>query len=311
MVESTGFIYRVYDRREPNRTRYVGQTIKTVPIRARGHWRDARRLSKYPIHHFLNKRDVEDVVFEAIEEVPVSDLDRREVYWIAHYRSSGEADLNVTDGGSGFRGRKFSEEERKARREAMTGKYRGERHGNHKLTWEDVREIREVRAERWVSEQDLSIEYGVTQSVINKILRNMSWVDDEYDPSSVKPRPAETHANNRQITKELVDEIRQLRTREWVPESEIARRYRLTRSNVNNILRNHRWPDPNYDPAQLVQAGGDGLGSKLTSTQAAEIRSLKGTGLLQREIAEKYGISQTQVSRIFRNVRWRDTNESA
>jgi DNA invertase Pin-like site-specific DNA recombinase len=37
--------------------------------------------------------------------------------------------------------------------------------------------------------------------------------------------------------------------------------------------------------------------SKLTDLQVQEIRSLKGIGITQREIAEKYGISSSQVSR--------------
>lgn len=307
MDEKLGLIYLVVDTREPDRVRYVGQTIKSLRARERSHWGDARRATrpKYPMQRFLKKRaDDGSVEFRVIEEVPQRDLDAREIHWIAYYRSLDQADLNVTDGGGGLRGRVYTDEEREAKRASMLGRFRGEDGPQSKLTWAEVRDIRTRRLESWTSEQDLATEYGISQMIVNKILRNEYWIDNEFAPDQVIKRPTQTYANNRQIPAEMVAEIRSLRMREWVPEAEIARRYGLTRSNVNNILRNHRWPDPEYDPALLVPAGGDGFGSKLTREQVDEIRSLKGTGLKQREIGEMYGVSQTQVSRIFRGVRW-------
>lgn len=44
--------------------------------------------------------------------------------------------------------------------------------------------------------------------------------------------------------------------------------------------------------------------AKLTADQVSQIRSRYDAGELQRVLAEEYGISQTQVSRICRGVRW-------
>lgn len=44
--------------------------------------------------------------------------------------------------------------------------------------------------------------------------------------------------------------------------------------------------------------------SKLTPSLVAEIKAMKG-GLLQREIAAKFGVSQQQISHILRGVHWR------
>lgn len=46
-----------------------------------------------------------------------------------------------------------------------------------------------------------------------------------------------------------------------------------------------------------------GIATKLTEAQVKEIRSLQGV-LLQRQIAERFGISQTNVSSILRRVTW-------
>lgn len=309
MTDNDGVIYKVYDATKPGRVRYIGQTVRGVRARERGHWAEAKRLpeSTIPMHRFLRKRpdDGVTVVFEVLETTPVEFLDDREIHWISFYRDIGQADLNVTDGGGGFRGRVYSEEEREAKRLSMMGRFRGDKAPSAKLTWEDVREIRKHRQLAWTSEEELAEIFGVNQMSINSILRNLYWVDEGFDPETIIPRPAYTHANNRQIPEETVREIRELRMREWVSEKEIARRYGLTRSNVNNILRAHRWPDPTYDPSKLIRAGGDGMGSKITPEQAEEIKGLRGSGLLQREIGDLYGISQTQVSRIFRGVRWK------
>jgi DNA invertase Pin-like site-specific DNA recombinase len=53
---------------------------------------------------------------------------------------------------------------------------------------------------------------------------------------------------------------------------------------------------------QRVPRGVDATSVKLTEAQVREVRVAGG---LQREIAAAYGISQMQVSRIKRGVRWR------
>lgn len=307
-----GEIYMVTDIQEPHRVRYAGLTTRGLRERSSGHWTESRN-GTLPINRFLKKRAgrKSDVAFTVIDTADnLEELNQKEVEWIAFFRSIGYADLNITDGGGGTKGRKMSQEEKERKRQAMIGVFRGDKHrGVVKLSWALVREIRERASASWEPHAQLATEYGVSQDVISGVIANTRWRDKSYDPATAKSRPPESHANNRQIEESVVKEIRELRMREWVPEMEIARRYNLTRSNVNNILRNHRWPDPNYDPARLVLAGGNGNGSKLTEADVVVIRSRVAAGETQSRVGQDYGIKQTQVSRIVRGVRWGHVKE--
>lgn len=55
----------------------------------------------------------------------------------------------------------------------------GEHHLMRKLTWEQVREIRERYSAGGISQKALAIEYGVCQGQIQRIVRNERWVVDE------------------------------------------------------------------------------------------------------------------------------------
>lgn len=307
-----GEIYVVTDLQEPHRVRYVGLTTRGLRARSSGHWTESR-TGTLPINRFLKKRAARksDVVFTVIDTASsLEELNQKEVEWIAFFRSTGDADLNITDGGGGTRGRKMSQDEKERKRQAMIGVFRGGKHrGVVKLSWSLVREIRERASTSWEPHAQLAAEYGVSQDVVSGVIANTRWRDESYDPATAKPRPPETHANNRQIEESVVKEIRELRMREWVPETEIARRYNLTRSNVNNILRNHRWHDPLYDPKNLALAGGNGRGSKLTEDDVITIRSRVAAGERQAEVGQDYGIKQTQVSRIVRGARWGHVKE--
>ena len=63
------------------------------------------------------------------------------------------------------------------RRRARTGGARGELHGRHKLTSQQVAEIR-ARYERGrVRQADLAREYGVSQTQVGRIVRGRNWAE--------------------------------------------------------------------------------------------------------------------------------------
>ena len=79
----------------------------------------------------------------------------------------------------------------------------------------------------------------------------------------------------------------------------------------NNHVSNLCWGTHKRNMADMVMHGTDSVGerngfSKLISIEVMEIRDLLASGLyFQREIAEMYGISHQQVSRINTGKRWR------
>ena len=58
---------------------------------------------------------------------------------------------------------------------------RGEANGLAKLNWEKVREIRRRRAEEKITLAALAKEYGVSEPVIGKVVRNQTWIEPSPD----------------------------------------------------------------------------------------------------------------------------------
>jgi group I intron endonuclease len=94
-----GFIYKITNT--INNKVYVGKTERTVEERWAEH---LRNVSKYgdrlPLYKAMAKYGKENFAIETIEECDTSNIDDREIYWIAHYGSYG-AGYNCTGGGEG------------------------------------------------------------------------------------------------------------------------------------------------------------------------------------------------------------------
>jgi hypothetical protein len=93
--------------------RYVGKTIHPLFVRLRGHLRASRRQHRLPVARWLAKREAEgaQVCIKWIETVPAgADWAERESFWIDAYKKQGFALLNMTSGGEGLAGHKFTQE---------------------------------------------------------------------------------------------------------------------------------------------------------------------------------------------------------
>jgi len=58
---------------------------------------------------------------------------------------------------------------------------RGERHGNARLTAEQVRAIRRERAEHDTPFHELAERYGVSIGTIGRVLRRETWASPEFE----------------------------------------------------------------------------------------------------------------------------------
>jgi len=94
--------------------RYVGKTTQYIVDRHKAHIRDAMRGGRRPVHYWLRKRIAHGcTAIRLIEFVPRGeDWAARERYWIERYRADGHNLLNLTNGGEGLSGHKFSKEHR-------------------------------------------------------------------------------------------------------------------------------------------------------------------------------------------------------
>ena len=83
---------------------YIGQTIKTIEERYKGHIKRANNGCKGKLYPAMRKYGINNFKVEQIDEVDASLpnakqlLDEREMYWIAYYNST-ELGYNITIGG--------------------------------------------------------------------------------------------------------------------------------------------------------------------------------------------------------------------
>ena len=65
---------------------------------------------------------------------------------------------------------------------------RGERHGNAKLTAEQVRAIRQDRAAHDTAFYVLAERYAISVSTVGRVLRRETWAAPEYEPENPRAR---------------------------------------------------------------------------------------------------------------------------
>lgn len=127
---------------------YIGQTTKPLRKRVIQHMTNSRpttNVKKTYFHNALNKYGFENFDLDIIERcASQEELDEREIYWIAYYRSTDKKyGYNTDTGGrNGSLGRKLSKEHRAKLLAANLGHHRSEEtkkqlHSVHKAKWED------------------------------------------------------------------------------------------------------------------------------------------------------------------------------
>lgn len=91
--------------------RYVGKTIYPLSERMKSHLRVARKKPVLPVARWLSKREKDGIKISInLIETVKKGWEERERYWINYYRNESVSPLlNLTDGGEGFAGHKFSD----------------------------------------------------------------------------------------------------------------------------------------------------------------------------------------------------------
>ena len=93
--------------------RYVGKTVQPLRLRMAAHQRTSSRSPRLPVHRWLAKRRRESrqICIKWLETVELGgDWQAAERRWIATMRAEGVSLLNLTDGGEGLAGHKFTDE---------------------------------------------------------------------------------------------------------------------------------------------------------------------------------------------------------
>ena len=83
--------------------RYIGKTKFNDPSkRLAKHMINAKRGQKYPVYSWMRKYEGQVIAVCIEANIPDQDIDKKEMYYIAKFRSEGHKLLNLTDGGGGI-----------------------------------------------------------------------------------------------------------------------------------------------------------------------------------------------------------------
>lgn len=95
-----GKIYKIYN--DINDKLYIGKTLDTLESRFKQHKKDSKKITneQRPLYNAMNKYGEEHFYIELIEECPLENLSKKEIYWIGYYDTYHNG-YNATLGGDG------------------------------------------------------------------------------------------------------------------------------------------------------------------------------------------------------------------
>ena len=118
--------YRIYKHTSPNRKVYIGVTREENLNRR---WQNGKGYESCPLFwNAIQKYGWDNFTHEVIEEdVPIEQINERESYWIAFYKSNNrDFGYNIEEGGHAHR--TFSDETRKKISDALKGRTKTPEH---------------------------------------------------------------------------------------------------------------------------------------------------------------------------------------
>jgi len=180
--------------------RYIGKTVNSAIARLSNHRRDAIAGVERPVHFWIRKHGAENISTQILDSLPsASGLYEAEMVWIDRLEmrvSHRKGGLNLTDGGPGTTGMKFSHETRAkmsaSRKLSGTTLARIESRCR-KLSNDDVLQI---KAGIWDggNQSELAVKFGVHFSTIENIKNGKHWVSTPWPTN--RPRFSESRAEH-------------------------------------------------------------------------------------------------------------------
>lgn len=179
---------KIYYIEDPitNEIRYVGQTIKTLHQRLKGHIYEARRSKKYNINKTYKNNWLNDLISKGyenkikltlIEECQFSEMDKREIFWINWYKES----CGLTNTSSGGIKQIMTDEIKKKISIANSGEKNGMYGKRFKKNKKDVEycRLRMINSEKFQKSRK-SLEFRKKISLSQKV-DDWLLLDEEYN----------------------------------------------------------------------------------------------------------------------------------
>ncbi len=193
-----------------------------------------------------NKYGKDNFKFNTLFYCNKENLLKYEQILLTYYYDNQKTCYNIAKiAGAPMRGRSHTE---KAKRLVSQNgcKRLGEANVGAKITWKEVKEIREVYKPN-MSCLDLSKKYNISQSQIIRILQNKKWIDINYQIIYVSynlNRYNERNSNTKLIYKD-VEEIRNLIQSKKTTITELSKKYNVSYSCIHRIVLFKTWKEEN------------------------------------------------------------------
>lgn len=263
-MEKKYYVYGLFNKSEPARIRYVGLTSHTPEKRLKGSLGQAKHTNrKLPLFLWIRKYGEERIGVRTLAVLESEDLMKaKEIELIAHYRSLGEADLNVTDGGEAANGLVWSEEQRATHRERMTGEGNpmfGVKRPPGFMNWVGSHERRPLSEEEIAMRRAHMISLHTPENrkkagdSLRKTLSDPARRKAMSERTSGKNNPMfgvratdeerdrMSDYNSKKLNRESVIELKK-RVRDGEPRKLIAEEYGIKLGSLHHIMQGHRWP---------------------------------------------------------------------
>ena len=242
-MDKVGEVYGLYCvcptcvESRPREIRYVGVTVEGLPHRLRAHINESSGNSQKAKDRWIRKHGPENIRGKVLESgiLDLEDLRVAEISWIAKLGTFGGG-LNMTRGGEGVWGYRFSDEVR-ARFRERTREQMAVKHPRAKLNESDVREIIQ---RIWAGETagTISQDYPVSASTIQRIRSGKNWPDVPR-PGGVPPQPTPTGGHPR-VSPELRDQIKAEHRGTWGELKRLSQKFGVSETTISLIINGHR-----------------------------------------------------------------------
>lgn len=304
-------IYGIYHVDTPEHIRYGGQTTVGLEKRKRGHLSAARTGSTLLSSTWIRDNG-ENVRFRVLAEAEDrNELNDLEIFWIAHLKAVGQAELNLLPGG-GNSPRDWVPSDELRKRWSDQRRYGGV--ASTKLSVDEVLEIRMLSAQGFPDKEIASLFEGGVQCV-GHILRGESW---GYLPWAEGTAPRNNPARP-QITVQEWDEIcTGLASGKSV--NSMAEKVGVSRTTINRYTRDpevrHKY---GLDQPEVLEMrkrvkyllssqslqGSNSREAGMDEGTVEKIKLLLWAGYSQREVANHFGVTQASVNLLSSGRSWR------
>ena len=176
---------------------YIGKTVKSLRYRIKSHISDAYKFRRNSLFfNAIRKYGPENFEWRILYETANNyELSSKEIEFIKQFKSNDNSiGYNLTEGGEGTLGRKYSKETIEKKKTSYNGNLlfyvKGEANHNSKLKENDVREIKKLLYFSSKPFCDIAKQFNIGAFVIYEISKNNIWKDIDCEVYINKIIPA-------------------------------------------------------------------------------------------------------------------------